>query len=111
MPPLSKSWDGADGCQGSPIHSNLDWMANKSPKLASKAAYPYKDDPKSACQTGAMAAVPEVTVKEALYTYKGSEEILKKSVVEHGVALSGMWFDQASVTRAALLSCFYYLLY
>jgi hypothetical protein len=35
-----------------------------------------------------------VVVKEALHTYKGSEELLKRTVAEEGVVLASMWFDQ-----------------
>ncbi len=81
------------GCDGNPINSFFEW-ATTTPEehpLAIRSAYPYvASTTKGNCPIGALPEdkfVRDVQVNMTMYTYSGTEELLKTLVYEHGAAV------------------------
>jgi C1A family cysteine protease len=91
-------YEGANGCNGAPLHSYLQWSEVKQ-RLADGTKYPYTGR-QGTCRAPQLQFVTDTTfiVKKALYTYSGSEELLKNLVAERSAVVSGIWLSQQSLT-------------
>ena len=88
--------NGANGCNGAPTYSYIQYIADTSLELTHESTYPYLNTaPKLTCpntepyNTGAK-------VVSSYYSYSGDEEKLKALVAEHGAVVT-------SVAAAGLL--------
>jgi Papain family cysteine protease len=90
-------YEGAAGCQGAPVHAYLKWSADKQ-RLADGTKYTYTGV-RGTCKAPQLQFVTDMSfiVKNAFYTYSGTEDQLKNLVAERSAVLSGIWFSQRSL--------------
>ena len=84
---------GYDGCDGAWPTTYASWLADRKPKLASEAGYPYTARV-GTCRTDYSEFYQGAKISESAY-YRGNKETLKALVYEHGAVLVGMAANDA----------------
>ena len=84
--------DGGDNCKGSSAFHYIKWLNSTRPKMASEADYPYQGEV-GTCREDHKEYNQGAEVSGVYYTSNGTEEILKKLVVDHGAVLTTIKFS------------------
>jgi cathepsin L len=89
-------FEGAQGCRGAAVHSYLQWSETKQ-RLSDGTKYTYTGV-RGTCKARQLQYVTDMSfmVKNAFYTYSGTEEQLKNLVAERSAVVAGIWLTDKS---------------
>jgi hypothetical protein len=90
-------WQGANGCNDTPLFSYLEWVATKGrTKLASAADYPYREAGPFTCETKPTVKVGAI-IDEIYSTNSADEGELLKLMNTYNEVITALCFSEAAM--------------
>ena len=92
------SFQGASGCEPTPLFSYLEWMATVGrTKLVSASDYPYQGEGPFPCEKNKPVVNARALIKDVWFTNTGDENQLRKLVNQNSDAITALCFTPSTM--------------